>query len=251
MDLAIGQSRRFGFRTARRWFFRTAAFAAGCIVALAIAPWVMPGLRTGRESRPAKRQVWNPPAVVPGPQVRRQVAPAPQQNNQRNNMEAPREPEEVQPEAHKQLAMLENESGRVRLTHDSPVYARPDEESPAVAQVQAGYWLNVVATTPEYLEVLLKTQAVGFVPYSAVHVVHGLEYFDRCFRVGAGAEIITKPNAHSTVVAALSSGSGVTTLGQALADYVYVRTTGGSKGYLKASALSGEVPCPADEGSGK
>ena len=71
--------------------------------------------------------------------------------------------------------MLENESGQVRVTRNSPVYAGPDDQSTEVAELQAGYWINVIGTTPAWLEVLLKTQVVGFVPYSAVHVVHGLD----------------------------------------------------------------------------
>ena len=68
--------------------------------------------------------------------------------------------------------------------------------------------------------------------------------------MGTGAEVIRKPNSHSSAVATVAAGSRVTTLGRALADYVYVRTSQGSKGYLKRGQLSGEIPCPAEEETG-
>ena len=117
-----------------------------------VAPWIMPGLRGGSVTSIPPGRALSPPPVVPGTPVRQESVPAPPEDQT-----VPQRPSE----ADTQPAMLEDESGQVRVTRDSPVFPRPDDQSVELAELQAGFWTNVIGTTPEYLEVRLKSLVIA------------------------------------------------------------------------------------------
>ena len=69
MDLAVQQFGSLRPVNWRRLGLSAAALVAGCIFALMVAPWVMPGLRGGSE-------VSTPPVVLPRTPVHQESVPA-------------------------------------------------------------------------------------------------------------------------------------------------------------------------------
>ncbi len=57
---------------------------------------------------------------------------------------------------------------RFIVSHDSPVYARPDSSSAVVGRVHRGRYVHITGLTGNWLRVRLYDGTVGFIPDQAV-----------------------------------------------------------------------------------
>ncbi|MGH7905510.1 MAG: tetratricopeptide repeat protein, partial [Candidatus Binataceae bacterium] len=56
---------------------------------------------------------------------------------------------------------------RFLLTHDSPVYDKPDAASPVLARVHQRKFVHVTGITGDWFEIKMRNGTVGFIPTSA------------------------------------------------------------------------------------
>jgi hypothetical protein len=132
-----------------------------------------------------------------------------------------------------EYALLEPAEGHLKLVSDSWAYERPSKSSKRVEQMQAGKFVNVIGTSPNYVQVKLKSSEVAYVPLSAVQLVTPS---DKLFELTTDAPVLRAPNHSARKLAEVHKGRSVHVVGLAL-NYMKIRMKDGTEGFIPVGAL--------------
>ena len=128
---------------------------------------------------------------------------------------------------------VEEAEGHLKLIEDSWAYERPSKLSKRIEQMHAGMFVNVIGTTPSFVQVKLKNSEIAYVPLSAVQLVTPS---DKMFQLTTDSPVLRAPNSSSKRLAEVHKGYSVHVVGLAL-NYMKVRMKDGTEGYIPAGAL--------------
>lgn len=128
---------------------------------------------------------------------------------------------------------VEPADGRLKLIHDSWAYERPSKSSTRIEAVHAGKFVNVMGTSPNYVQVKLKNSEIAYVPLSAVQLVTPT---DKLFTLTSDAAVRAAPNHSAKKLSEVHKGHDVHVVGVAL-NYMKIRMKNGLEGFIPTSAL--------------
>jgi hypothetical protein len=130
-------------------------------------------------------------------------------------------------------ASIEPAEGHLKLTADSWAYERPSKSSTRVEQVHAGKFVNVIGTSPSYVQIKLKNSEVAYVPQTAVQLVTPS---DKMFQLTNDSPVLSAPNHSAKKLSEVHKGHSVHVVGVAL-NYMRIRMKDGTEGYIPVGAL--------------
>ncbi|MGH7843285.1 MAG: hypothetical protein ACREQD_05650 [Candidatus Binataceae bacterium] len=121
----------------------------------------------------------------------------------------------------------------LKLKEDSWAYASPANSSSHIERVTAGKFVHVSGTTHYYLQVKLKSGAVGYVPISAVEIDRPA---DKIFKLTKDTPVLAEPNHYGKKLAEVHNAHDVHVIATSL-NYMKIRMKDGLEGYIATSAL--------------
>lgn len=128
---------------------------------------------------------------------------------------------------------VEPARGKLKLKEDSWAYSRPAKSGKRIEPVHAGKFINVTGTTRHYVQVQLKSGTTGFVPVSAVELIHPT---DKIFQLTADTPVLAEPNHWAKKVSEVHRGHNVHVIGISL-NYMKIRMKDGVEGFVSTTAL--------------
>ena len=132
-----------------------------------------------------------------------------------------------------EYALLEPAEGHLKLVSDSWAYERPSKSSKHVERMQAGKFVNVIGTSPNYVQVKLKSSEIAYVPLTAVQLVTPS---DKLFQLTTDAPVLRAPNHSARKLAEVHKGRSVHVVGLAL-NYMKIRMKDGTEGFIPVGSL--------------
>jgi hypothetical protein len=130
------------------------------------------------------------------------------------------------------LVAVEPTHAMLKLKKDTSVYASPEPSSHPLERVREGRFLNVTGSTHYYLQVKLKNGATGYVPLSAVDLIHPE---DKLMRLTTDASVLSQPNRYGKKLSEVHEGHDVHVIGVSM-NYVRIRMRSGLEGYIPMTA---------------
>jgi hypothetical protein len=128
---------------------------------------------------------------------------------------------------------VESAKGRLRVAHDSWVYAKPARKGAHLARLPAGRYVVVTGSTPSYVRIRTRDGASGFVPMSALALTAPA---DKVFVLTRNSPVLAAPNHLSRRLARVHKGHLVHVVGISLG-YIKIRMRSGLEGFIPARAL--------------
>jgi hypothetical protein len=132
-----------------------------------------------------------------------------------------------------EYSQVEPSEGHLKLVTDSWAYERPSKSSKRIEQMQAGKFVNVIGTSPNYVQVKLKSSEIAYVPLTAVQLVTPS---DKLFLLTTDAPVLRAPNHSARKLAEVHKGREVHVVGLALS-YMKIRMKDGTEGFIPVGAL--------------
>jgi Bacterial SH3 domain len=128
---------------------------------------------------------------------------------------------------------IEEASARLKLMHDTPIYASPTTGARHIQPGTAGKYVQVTGVTRHWLRVKLKSGATGYVQQKDVQL---LKPADKLFTLTKDAAVLAGPNPWAKKLAEVHRGHSVHVTGMAL-NYMKIRMRSGLQGYIRITAL--------------
>jgi hypothetical protein len=125
-------------------------------------------------------------------------------------------------------AAVEPTHATLKVRRDSWAYAEPDTTSRMIERIPAGKLLNVTGSTRYYVQVKLKSGAIGYVPLAAVELTRPE---DKIMRLTADAAVLSQPNRYGKKLSEVHHGHDVHVIGTSL-NYIKIRMRSGLEGYI-------------------
>lgn len=129
-------------------------------------------------------------------------------------------------------AAVEPTHAMLKLKKDAWAYAGPETSGPTVERVHAGKFLNVTGSTHYYVQVKLKSGAIGYVPISAVELTRPE---DKIMRLSTDAAVLSQPNRYGQKLSEVHQGHDVHVIGISM-NYMKIRMKSGLEGYIPMTA---------------
>jgi hypothetical protein len=128
---------------------------------------------------------------------------------------------------------VESATGRLKVSHDSWIYAGPSKTSKKIEKSTIGKFVDVTGSTKYYLQVKLKNGETGYIAPSDVELVKPV---DKVFILTQDAAVLEAPNRWAKKLSEVHRTRSVHVIGLAL-DYMQIRMKSGLTGFITATAL--------------
>ncbi|HLW70948.1 MAG TPA: hypothetical protein VKS22_10025 [Candidatus Binataceae bacterium] len=128
---------------------------------------------------------------------------------------------------------VEPADAMLKLKESSWAYTSPADSSSRIERMDPGKFVHVTGATHYFVQVKLKSGAVGYVPVSAVELDRPT---DKMFKLTKDTPVLSEPNRYGKKLAEVHNTHDVHVIGTSL-NYMKIRMKDGLEGYIAMTAL--------------